>query len=295
MKLRLFTLCWGAPYIDGFERALVASLCWSENLAAIRAHAQEWNIYTKDNDRDQLRAIAERVGVPLQFHPFSMRNSSGETLQPCLLDHMRNCLQDGSAMFIAPPDTIFGNGTVAAICEVGKLPGICVAVPHVRINAGAIGEIGSREWSNPALVDMAWRNLHPTWRDADAALANTNSYLGGVSWRQLRKGLYAVTHRLPTCYLANIDASDVEWFGRQWETGAYDHTFPATLVKKQRQRTIGSSDAAFIVELTRENENIPICQPTDPNEPDRFWRDLDHNYVARSQVTIFRGASADLC
>ena len=196
-------------------------------------------------------------------------------------------------MFVAPPDTIFGNGTIAAICDVGRLPGICVAVPHVRVNAGALPALAGREWSNSELVDFAWQNLHRTWSDADARLGNTNSYLGGVSWHQLRKGLYAVTHRLPTCYLANIDASDVEWFGRQWETGTYDHTWPATLVKKQRQRVIASSDAAFIAELTRENENIPICQPTDPNEPDKFWRDLEHNFVARSQVTIFRGASAE--
>lgn len=292
MRMRLFTLCWGQPYIDWFEHALVRSLCWSQNIEAIRSYTNEWNIYTKDGDRERLRAIAERVGVPLQFHPFDMKNSSGETLQPCFLDHMRNCHQDGSAMFIAPPDTIFGNGTIAAICGVGRLPGICVAVPHVRVNAGALGQIGEREWSNPELVDFAWANLHPTWRDADARLGNTNSFLGGVSWHQLRKGLYAVTHRLPTCYLANIDATDVDWFSRQWETGAFDHTWPAKFVKEQRQRFIGSSDAAFMVELTRENENIPICQPTNPNDPDKFWRDLEHNYVNRNTAAIFRGASA---
>jgi hypothetical protein len=44
--------------------------------------------------------------------------------------------------------------------------------------------------------------------------------------------------------------------------------------------------------LTRENENVPICQPTNPNEPDKFWRDLEHNYVNRNTVAIFRGASA---
>src|SRR5258708_8059247 len=292
MKMRLFTLCWGEPYCTWFADALVACLCWPDNLAALRAHAAEWNIYPHDADRDRLRGIAERIGVPIQFHPFMMNNSSGETLQPCLFDHMRNCLQDGSAMFIAPPDTIFGNGSVAAICEIGRLPGLCVAVPHVRVNAGALPAIAGRKWSNPQLVDFCWQNLHKTWTDADADRPNTNSYLGGVSWRRLRQGLYAVTHRLPTCYLANIDASDVEWFSRQWETGTYDHTWPAKIVKEQRQRLIASSDAAFICELTRENDNIPVCQPTDPDAPDKFWRDLEHNYVNRNTVAIFRGASA---
>lgn len=292
MKMRLFTMAYGEPYCTWFEQALVASLCWRDNLSAIRAYAAEWNVYTRDADRERLRAIGDRLGVPMQFHPFEMRNSSGETMQPALFDHMRNCLQDGSAMFVAPPDTVFGNGSVAAICEVGRLPGLCVAVPHVRINAGCLTRLGGVEWSNPQLVDLAFENLHATWRDADSALQNTNSYLGGVSWRRLRPGLYAVTHRLPTCYLANLTPSDVEWMGRQWETGTWDHTLPSKLVKEQRQRVIASSDAAFICELTRESENIPQLAPSDPNEPDRFWRDLEHNYTNRNVVTVFRGASA---
>lgn len=292
MKIRLFTLAWGAPYCDWFENALTKSLLWPKNLAALREHAIEWNLYTKEADREHLRAIAERVGIPLQFHPFDVKDSSGETLQPALLDHLRNCAQTGAAMLMAPPDTVFGDGSIAAICEIGKQPGVCVAVPHVRVNAGVLPQLGTSEWSNAKLVDFCFNALHPTWRDAEATLPNTNSFLGGVSWRRLRQGLYAVTHRLPTCYLANVNASDVEWFARQFETGTFDHTWPSKLVKEQRHRTIASSDAAFICELTRENENIPVLQPNDPNEPDKFWRDLEHNYAGRNVVAIFRGESA---
>ena len=286
--MRLFTLVWGEPYSTWFEHACVASLLWRRNREALKQYACEWNIYTKEQDIPRLRAIAERAEIPLQFHPFAMKNSSGETLQPCLFDHMRNCLLDGSAMFIAPPDTVFGDGTVAAICAFGALHGTCVAVPHVRVNAGA-WHATDKLWSNPELVSFAFANLHPTWRDANADLANTNSLLGGVSWRALASGLYAVQHRLPTCYLANVDASDVEWFSRQWETGTWDHTWPAKMVKEQRQRVIAGSDAAFIIELTRENENIPKLEPADATIPDRYWRDLEHHYVNRNVVAVFRG------
>lgn len=292
MKVRLFSIVYGEPYLTWFEQGCVASLGWTRNRAAVREYAAEWNIYSRDNERDRLRAICEPLGVPIQFHPFGTFNSTGETLQPALFDHMRNCAQTGHAMFVAPPDTVFGDGSVPAICAVGQLPNICVAVPHVRVNAGCLPALAGREWGNAPLVDKAFTMLHPTWRDAEATLPNTNSLLGGVSWRRIGPGLYAVTHRLPTTYLANINASDVDWFSRQWETGTYDHTWPAKIVKEQRQRTIASSDAAFIVELTRENENIPLLQASDPNEPDRFWRDLEHNYVQRNVVTIFRGEGA---
>jgi len=292
VKMRLFSLVWGEPYCEWFSFALARSLSWPMNLAAIRRYAEEWNIYTRPQDRERLAAIAEPLGVPLQFHPFAMKNSSGETLQPALLDHLRNCHLTGNAAFIAPPDTIFGDGTVGAICDIGSRPGICVAVPHVRVNGGALGKLPDRPMPNAELVDFAWENLHKTWVDANAELPNTNSRMGGVSWRKLREGLYAVTHRLPTCYLANVDASDIEWFARQFETGTFDHTFPTKLVKEQRQRIIASSDAAFMIELTGERDNIPPCEPSDPNEPDAFWRDLEHNYVNRNTVAIFRGANA---
>ncbi len=292
MKMRMFSMCYGEPYSTWFENALIRSLMWPRNLEAVRRWCSEFNIYTRDQDRERLRTIAERLGVPLQFHPFDTKNSSGETLQPAMLDHLRNCEQTGVAMFMAPPDTIFGEGSIEAICELGQHPGLCVAAPHVRVNAGALGKLPDRPVSNAELVDFAWENLHKTWADANAVLQNTNSVLGGVSWRELRKGLYAVTHRLPTCYLANVQASDVQWFAGQFETGTYDHTWPAKLVKEQRHRCIGSSDAAFMVELTREHENVPPVHPADPNEPDKYFRDLEHNYVNRNVVAVFRGASA---
>lgn len=294
MKLRLFTIAWNEPYLTWFEQACVRSLCWPDNLEALRAHAVEWNIYTREGDIPRLRGIAERAQIPLQFHPFDMKNSSGETLQPAMVDHMRNCLQVGAAMFVAPPDTIFGEGSVKSICAYGQMHGICVAVPHVRMNAGAWnpGAGGdNRIWSNAELVDHAFANLHRTWQDANALSANNNSLMGGVSWRELAKGLYGVQHRLPTCYLANVDASDLEWFSRQWETGTWDHTWPAKMVKEQRQRTIASSDAAFIVELTRENDNIPPVAPCNPQIPDAYWRDLEHHYVNRNVVSVFKGVS----
>lgn len=294
MKMRLFTLVWGKNHIAWMEQGLLRSLLWPGNHEAILKHATEWNIYTRDEDRAQLGPIAERLGVHVQFHPVNMQNSSGETMQPCLVDHLRNCQLEGQAAFIAPPDTVFGEGSVPAICAVGAVAGACVAVPHVRVNAAAIAGLGEKPIPNAGLVDFAWENLHKTWTDANATLPETNSMLGGVSWREIRKGLYAVTHRLPTCYLANVDASDVEWFSRQWESGSWDHAWPAKVVKEQRHRMIASSDAAFIIELTHAHENNPKVEPTDPREPDKYFRDLEHNYVNRNTVAIFRGASAGM-
>ena len=55
MRMRIFTLVWGS-YIDWFEQALVKSLRWPRNLAALREYASEWNLYCRQNEIDRLRA-----------------------------------------------------------------------------------------------------------------------------------------------------------------------------------------------------------------------------------------------
>lgn len=293
MKLRIFTLAWGNQYLDWFERACFTSLTWPRNLAALKSAAVEWNFYTNQGGIDRARSIIERSGIPCQTHPFAPNNSSGETLQPVILDHLRNCVQTGCAFFMAPPDTIFGEGSVETICTVGSQPKTCIAVPHVRVNAEKfMGEFSGQPMENAQLVTAAFKHLHKTWTDAEAPKPLTNSFMGGVMWRRIGNNLYAVSHRLPTCYLGNIDQTDVDWFAKQHETGTFDHTWPVKLVKEQRQRVIGSSDGAFIVELTRENENLPPVHQVDPAEPDKFWRDLEHNYCNRNLVAIFRGSGA---
>ncbi len=42
------------------------------------------------------------------------------------------------------------------------------------------------------------------------------------------------------------------------------------------------------------HENHPACTPINPNEPDAFWRDLEHNYVNRNVLAIFRGNNANI-
>ncbi len=168
---------------------------------------------------------------------------------------------------------------------------MCVAVSHVRVKPTILKEPDFAK-SNAHLVAASWRNLHRTWTEAEIGRELTNSYIGGVSWRRIRDGLYAVSHRLPTIYLAQVDRSDVEWFENYKVVGAWDHAWPSKVAMEQRQRTIGSSDAAFIAEVTPEFSNIPHCQPRDPDQPDKYWSDKAHNFVNRNVAAIFRAEGA---
>lgn len=293
MKARLLTIVWGQPYIDWFDRACVASLEQPSNLKALRENVAVWDIVTKPEDQDVVKDIASRLGLNMEFRLDEMTTqgvlTSGDILQRELITEMHLCFKNTQAFMLIPPDSIFGEGTIETLCVLGKPRGVCIAVPHVRVKP-AILDISWRMKSNAHLVAAAWQQLHRTWVESDASRKQTNTYSGGCSWRKIRDGLYAVTHLLPTIYYAQFHESDIGWWNAQIRINVWDHAWPSKVVAELRQRVVGSSDAAFIAEITPEFGNIPPCQLSDPEEPDKYWGKAAHQIFNRNSINIFRAA-----
>lgn len=290
MRIRLFSIVWGDKHIDWFERACVASLSLPKNTAALHDHVAVWDIATREGDRSALSKIAHRLDLPFQFYPAQTELDHGPALQDSLIQVMRRCLSDNTTLLLAPPDTIFGDGSIGHIINAAISKNVCIAVPHVRAVPRILQENNFAR-SNARLVSLAWKHLHRTWRECDAARTHTNTFGGGVSWRQIGDGLYAVTHYIPTVYLANFLETDLEWFLACKKPDAWDHAWPSKIVAEGRQRVVGSSDAAFMVELTGEFNNIPNVQLADPNEPDKYWGFISnaaHPVFNRNVLSIFR-------
>lgn len=285
-KVRMFTLLWGERYIDWFERACVTSLCWPSNQWAVKQNIVGWDIVTKSADEERVRSIAERLGIPVEIRILIEDSAPvGNKLQYYLMDQMKRSLERDESMFLCPPDKIFGDGSISGILSQGS---VCVASPHVRVLPSVLEFITDQPLTNPQLAKVAWGHLHRSWKEADISKEMANSYVSGVAWREISPGLIAVHHRLPTCFLATFQPDDVAWFESQVYMGAWDHLWPAKLVAEQRERVLGSSDAAFMAEITPEFENIPSCSPVDQNDPDRYWANHAHHLVNRNQVSFFR-------
>lgn len=286
-NIRLFTLVWGERYIDWFAKACTASLCWPKNSEAIQAHSVGWDILTREEDATRVREIASALGIPVNIRiKTDTEEAVGVTLQKAFLEQMRLCVERNESMLLCPPDTVFGDGCVSAMIAMGD---VCVAVAHARVLPNLLDDMIGPV-ANAELVTLAWKHLHRSWREADISKEMANSNVGGVAWREISPGVYAVQHRLPTCYLASFNADDITWFEGQVFVGAWDHLWPAKLVAEQRQRVLASSDAAFLVELTNEFENIPAVAAIDPAEPDKYWGQQLHHWCNRNVVSIFRAA-----
>lgn len=271
------------------------SLSWPKNSVALKnAH---WDIYGDLEQTQQVYEIATKV---LPFNQITLRQKrmdrGGVDLLGCMMETMRRCADDRSAMITAPPDTVFSDGSIDALLAYGDQPGTCVAVPHPRVLPDILTSLGPEPLPNDKLVTLALEKYpHRSWVTGDRRLSVNGTHVGGLSW--IKTGnVWAVTHRLPTVYLSNFNEEDRKFFsrpyqGQQPQYGMWDHEWPGQcLLPHQRQRTIGSSDLAFIFELTEHYKNIPTQRLVSVDEPDAFHRDEPHNRINRCYTTVFRGA-----
>lgn len=314
-NLRVLTCVWGNKHIDTFLRGTVNSLRWKSNKEAL--DGSTWNIITKPEWSAKLRnEVSDRfpnVKVEVTEVPEWITNKNGSSLKTETLDHsniilmhligeIKAAIESNSRTLLAPPDTVFGERSVANLLKIGAQDQTCVAVAHPRVHPELLDDgyfKTENSCSNEQLVKLCFEKyLHQSWRAAEVGCANQNSLIGGVSWQKLEaaggESLYAVQHRLPTVYLANWIHEDLAFFINQPSFGSYDHTWPGSrLIRQERQRYVGSSDAAFVCEITDFDKNIP---PWDPQHlkilqqhPDAFYRDELHNCVNRLNMCMMRG------
>ncbi len=288
MNLRLFTGVWSEKYLDVFERACAASLAWPENKAAI--HGATWTIVCDEKAQDRVNDIRLRCGI-LRGKNIVLHSGQDPTFQFSghLYDEMATCIREDATFLFCLPDYVFGDGTVANLKAMMIEKGLCLAVPNTRVLPSAM------EWfdeprTNAQLVSIAFDPLfmHQTWRDAEFGKPTSDTYYGGVLWTELRPGLITAMHRLPSSYMCSFLESDVEFFKKQLSFSAWDHTWGAQLVEDGRQRFIGSSDVAFITEITEADKNCAIVTPVSPKSPSDFFRNLLHNKINRNVSTVFR-------
>ena len=314
-NLRVFTCVWGNKHIDTFLNGTVRSLSWKSNKETL--DGSTWNIVTKADSaaklENELGSRFPNIKLELTAIPSQLTAPNGAVIETEKLDHsnlilmhlvkeIKRAIETTSRTLLAPPDTIFGERSIANLVKMGAQEGVCVAVPHPRVHPEIISDAYFKTGSpcsNEVLVKLSFEKyLHQSWKAAEIGCANQNSLVGGVAWQKLEAAgsetLYAVQHRLPTVYLANWIPEDYAFFINQPSFGSYDHTWPGErLIRQERQRLVGSSDAAFVCEITDFDKNIPPWTPEHLKvlsvHPDAFYRDNWHNSINRLTVCMMRG------
>lgn len=288
MKLELLTSVWGHTHLDIFRRALLTSLSWDQNRQALKG--AKWNLFTDDEHVAYLYKLCQDAlpDTEISVGTTSMLRRYIDITQSAVVWQVEECLKNQSRLVMAPPDTIFGNGTITGLMEAGREKTSCVVVPHPRVLPTflSLNDIMYRA-NNAQLVGEAWKHLHRSWSDAEEGHEMQNSFVGGVVWKEITNGLIEVRHRLPTIYLADFTKEDLEVFKAMPSFGSYDHEFPSRLINQGRQRFVTSSDACFIVEITDGAKNVP---PIWQGPVTEFWRKHPHNEHNKQIYSYFRKA-----
>lgn len=299
-------MVWGEKYIEQFKRGCLKSLAWPKNKEALKGCT--FRVVTRECHAEEIERLvwnALDCNLEIELIPDQLDvGNGGPTIDSHKVDPgfllirylgqaAHQCFQDQSKFFLAPPDTIFGDGSVENILRTGVVPGICVTVPHVRVLPEILNEIGDEPISNARLVRTAFKHLHASWVNAEDKAEKQSSLVGGVRWSDLGNEVYSVQHRLPTVYMASFFPQDVLHFQHANSMGTWDHHWPGErLIRQARQRTIHSSDIAFIAEVTDPAMNVPTDVPADVRAqfpPDHYSDDKVHHDHNRLSISCFRG------
>lgn len=302
----IFTMMYGQHYIDLFKRATFRSLCWPKNKAAL--DGCDWHIYTRPEHFAELEGLFKDSQFKLKLFAIedSMRVAGcgfvktsqcdgGVILLNGLRQQIEICLKTGSKLLLAPPDTLFGDGTIPNLLILGQPKYSCVGVAHPRVLPKVLDQIeylGATEGAlnNRKLVKMALEHSHDSWKFAEIGHKNNNSYVGGIAWSKLSDNLVSVTHRLPTPYLLDFHPHDWDYWWGTVSFGALDHSWPGDrLIRQERFRYAGSSEACFIVEITDYDKNVPPIVEHKQDLGDMYWGDRVHHSVNRLFNVIWRG------
>lgn len=289
MKFQILSVFWGEPYCEWFLKGALRSLSFKQNREAILEHCSTWNIFCDEN---QVETVKEATKLNFSDLKINIRSTSHlrafiDQHQSAMCMQIADCLKSNERLLFVPPDTVFSDGSINSLMKIGREPKTCVAVAHPRVLPDFLLNLKQAIGKPNELVNLAWKNLHQSWSDAEVGHPRQNSFIGGVKWERLGFDLYSITHHLPTVYFADFTEEDLMYFKTQTSFGCYDHTWPADiLIRQHRQRYVGSSEAAFICEITHREKNIP---PVKEGNTDSFWREHAHNLQNRQTQVIFRG------
>jgi hypothetical protein len=303
MKKRLFTMVWGKDHIELFKNACFRSMNWPKNKAAIKD--DEWVVLTKKEHitdihkiflGSDLRVTVTEIGDYINLLGVGLLKTDSVENNFLLLRGLLQAIYLGvneqTRMLFAPPDTIFGDGTVENLMKAGQERWSAVQVPHMRVNPSILPELDGPV-SNPKLVTLSMKHIHKCWERSELTSPEQATFKTGVVWEKIGDNLYQVQHQLPTTYLVDFNDDDWRFWSGSISFGAYDHQWPGdNFIRQERQRFVGSSDACFIAEVTEADKNTGEVTPKqllDQIGPFKYFNWRLHNVHNKQTWTYFRG------
>jgi hypothetical protein len=295
-RIYICTLAWG-EYIDWYFSFSLPALMNSSNIGALIRDGFDVRIVlqtTKDKNYIMKKYIndIDFDNIPIEVNEYSKEqcSSAKEANVQHVVDLMRRCVEEKAMFYHSPPDNIMGNGSLynAVTSSFGKNK--CFASAYGRTSLDIIDEITpypKEGIKNDKMVRLCMKFATNELKSANEDLSKNTTYLG-ISYRELSKGLYAISHSLPSAYLVFPIKEDYEYFEKVQDYNMWDRGWLEILIKTNRLKISGSSDLFFCFELTP-NSSIESPRLRDGlRYNDKIVNPEFHNKVSNMFTSIWR-------
>jgi len=258
---------WGEKHINWFFEYTLSSLLTSNNLPLV---AKKKNIkicfYTKDNDS---LLIAERMENQPCNYNYSIQTESNfndharDIMSNFMVHILDECIKNNALMLIAQPDIIFSNGSVSNLVELSDGKGVSISLAHPRVSIESLKknniDIANLSENTLNMVKVAMKCKHESLLQTIETNDINSTISTGIATRKISSGL-AVIHNLPAVYLCSPIKDDLSFFKRRPDFNSIDKHWPNLLFRQSRLKVVGSSDIAFLIELTSDDDKRPILE-----------------------------------
>jgi len=262
-KIYFYSLVWGGHFDTYFSYTLPSLLHKSNYSELVNENFDLFFlIYTVDSE-DLIRKkykdfFSKYKHISFEIIELNVKNNEKprKIASKAIINALGRCIKEKSILFVAPPDMIFGNGSVYN-CVIDsfdkKLP---FAAAHPRVSYEILDSIDKSNSSgipNSELVSLAMKHPHHNFKYAISSLDSNTTY-AGVSHFKVSDSLYTVKHVMPSIYLAFPLKEDYDYFIKVDDFNMWDRGWLQMLVKENRLNFGGSSDMFFCTELTPDSD-----------------------------------------
>ncbi|VAW70952.1 hypothetical protein MNBD_GAMMA12-2429 [hydrothermal vent metagenome] len=266
-KIYVYSMGWG-DFLEYYFKYTVPSIYQPSNLPLLESEGFEIIpiLYTIDEPDKIYQSYGELITKYLPDN-FCIEQIKLQTVglvkhiaNEAILRVFRKSIDENALFIMAPPDTIFSDGSIYNAVKSVYYKSVCFGSAHPRVKFDLLEDqkiktmaCGGESISSPTMVKLAMTHLHDKYLYANDELDENTTY-AGVSIRKINDELYSVIHNLPTTYVVYPLEEDYQFFKRKGDFNQWDREWLQLLVKKNRIKISGASDQFFCVELTSKDE-----------------------------------------
>jgi hypothetical protein len=263
-RLYVFVPVWGEKHIDMFMSYGLPSVNTDDNLRLLQKDIKvSFFFYTKKESLEYLSKKLNKFDFEFNIVLESDLPPYRRTLSKFLTDMLKKAVKDKAMILLSPPDTIFSDFSILNMVKMANGKGVSIALPHGRVSHSCVSKELKNKLNNGKIDSRAMVDIFLTCQHSAFKCSSEEDDINCIPWGAISSNKFdqhhvSVIHNLPSIYLITPTKSDILFFNRRVSYYIMDHLWQHLLMRESRLKVIGSSDIAFAMEITDDDDKSPV-------------------------------------